>query len=80
MLCKQCRSENRKTFTSELAIHFPGLDGLNKPIVWAFPELQVCVDCGHTEFTVPERERMVLKEGKAVKAAIASGDGNGSRH
>ena len=24
--------------TAKLAIHFPGLDGLDKPIVWVFPE------------------------------------------
>jgi hypothetical protein len=70
MLCKQCKSGKCKTFTGEVAIHFPGLNGLDKPIVWVFPELQVCLDCGFTEFTVSPRELTVLKEGKPVKGAM----------
>lgn len=65
MPCKECKSENINIFTGEVAIHFPRLDGLKKPIVWVFPKLQVCLRCGFTEFTVPERELNVLKEGKA---------------
>jgi hypothetical protein len=76
MRCKQCKSENVKTFTSEVALHFPGLDGLNKPIVWGFPKLQVCLDCGLTEFTIPQRELTVLKEGKPVKGAVVLMDRN----
>jgi hypothetical protein len=48
------------TFSGELAIHFPGLEG--KPIVWVFPKLSVCLKCGQTEFTVPERELSLLVE------------------
>jgi len=36
--------------------HFPELQGLDKPIVWVFPELTVCLKCGFSEFVVPERE------------------------
>jgi len=50
-----------------VAIHFPGLDGLDKPIVLVFPELAVCVHCGFTEFNVPERELGVLSTGKPAK-------------
>ena len=38
-----------KAFPSEMNFHFPGLDNLDKPSVGAFPELQVCLDCGITE-------------------------------
>lgn len=72
MSCRECKSERVNTFTSELAIHFPGLDGLDKPIVWVFPKLQVCLGCGFTEFTVPQRERQVLRTGKAVEGAVVS--------
>jgi len=58
--CKECGSLNPRTFTGEVAIHFRGLDGLDKPIVWVFPELAVCLLCGFTEFTIPERELAVL--------------------
>jgi len=78
MSCKECKSENVNLFTSEVAIHFPGLDGLKNPIVWVFPKLEVCVRCGFTEFTIPERELTVLRLGKAVKGAVVLRDGTGS--
>jgi hypothetical protein len=37
----------------EIAIHFPGVKGLEKPIVWVFPEVSVCLSCGNAEFVVP---------------------------
>ena len=70
MSCKQCASEHQQTFNGEVAIHFPGLDGLRKPIVWTFPKLLVCMDCGLTEFAVPERELNVLACGKTVEGAV----------
>lgn len=69
MLCKRCSSENPRTFSGELAIHFLGIDGIDKPIVWVFSDLEVCCHCGFTEFTVPERELTVLSTGKAVEGA-----------
>ena len=70
MACKRCDSDNQSTFNGEVAIHFPGLEGLDKPIVWAFPKLGVCLHCGLTEFTVPERELEVLEEGSPVEGAL----------
>lgn len=46
-------------------IHFPGMKGLDKPTVWAFPKLLVCLDCGFTEFQVEESELRLLAEGIA---------------
>ena len=69
MSCKSCQSQNHRSFTSEVAIHFPGLKGLDKPIVWTFPKLAICLECGFTEFTVPERETRALREGIAPSAA-----------
>ena len=31
---KLCGSDKQSKFTAEIAIHFPGLKGLEKPIVW----------------------------------------------
>ena len=70
MSCKSCQSEHQDTLNGEIAIHFPGLKGLNKPIVWVFPKLLVCMNCGFTEFTVPERELSVLVKGTAVEGAL----------
>jgi hypothetical protein len=41
MACNKCQSENLRAFDAEIAIHFPGLDGLSKPIVWVFPKVIV---------------------------------------
>lgn len=60
-----CRSEHLARFSGEIAIHFLGLEGLDMPIVWIFPELVVCMDCGIAQFAVPEAELRQLVRGKA---------------
>lgn len=60
MSCKSCLSDNRRVFNGEVAIHFPGLKGLDMPIVWVFPKLKVCLECGLAEFDIPKRELRVL--------------------
>ena len=72
MACRRCSSTNQKIFNTEIAVHFPGLAGLDKPIVWTFPQLLVCLQCGFAEFTVPERELSVLVHGKIVPGAVVS--------
>ncbi len=37
-------------------LHFPGLKDIDKPLVWVFPEVLVCLDCGVAVFAVPETE------------------------
>ena len=68
--CKACASENLKTFSGEVALHFFGVEGLNRPIVWVFPKVRVCLDCGFAEFIVPERELKVLATGRPVEGAL----------
>ena len=70
MACKRCTSDSQRAFNSEVAIHFPGLKGLDEPIVWSFPKLLVCLECGFTEFTVPERELSVLVQGETREGAV----------
>ncbi len=66
MTCKSCRSENQRKFVSEINVHFSGLKNLNKPSVFVFPNLQVCMDCGFTEFAMPESElRLLANDGVA---------------
>ena len=60
MRCKSCTSENQRKFTSEIAVHFSGLKNLDKPTVFVFPMLLVCIDCGFTEFSIPEAELGLL--------------------
>ena len=70
MTCIGCQSDKQSAFNGEIAIHFPGLDGLDKPIVWVFPKLVVCLHCGFAEFAVPERELLVLERASPVDGAV----------
>lgn len=54
-----------------MAIHYPGLKNIDKPVLWAFPELVVCLDCGTAEFAVPEAELRVLAKDDAAVAGDA---------
>jgi hypothetical protein len=63
MTCKTCGSDKQKKFTAEMAIHFLGVEAFKKPIVWVFPELLVCLNCGNAEFAVPESQLGALAKG-----------------
>ena len=69
MKCKSCGSDIQQQFNGEVAIHFPGLKGLDKPIVWVFPKLLVCLHCGVAEFPIPEDQLRALAKGGAAAAA-----------
>jgi hypothetical protein len=62
MSCLLCGSDNQTEFTAEMCIHFSGLKNLDKPGVWVFPKLLVCLECGCSHFTVPERELASVAE------------------
>jgi len=68
MPCKSCGSVNQRNLTAEIGIHFPGLKNINQLVVWVFPELIVCLDCGTAEFGVPETELRELAKGDAAAA------------
>jgi hypothetical protein len=62
MSCISCRSANQEDFLAEANVHFPGLKGLDRPTVWAFPRLRICLDCGFTEFRLEDSERQELSK------------------
>ncbi len=68
MPCKSCGSESLGEFTGEIAVHFRGLQNINAPTVFVFPELVVCLDCGHTEFVIPKGKLRLLAKGRAAGA------------
>jgi hypothetical protein len=55
-------TDNERIFNGEVAIHFPGLKGLDMPIVWVFPKLKICLKCGVAQFELPENELQVLRD------------------
>lgn len=64
--CRRCGSVSQSKFRAEMGIHFPGLQNIDKPAVWVFPELVVCLNCGVAEFAVPEAELRQLAKRDAV--------------
>jgi hypothetical protein len=76
MTCKECHSDKQSVFNGEIAIHFPGLEGLKKSIVWVFPKLMVCLHCGFAEFALPERELQILEKGSPVDGAVVLTEGS----
>jgi hypothetical protein len=75
MRCKTCKPERQLEFGAEMIVHFPGLEGLEKPIVWVFPKLLVCMDCGFTEFAIPETELASLASGMEKSKASRPQEG-----
>jgi hypothetical protein len=63
MTCRSCASGNLRSFPIEAAIHFPGLKNIDRPPIFIFPEISVCLDCGHAEVEIPEDELRVLAGG-----------------
>jgi hypothetical protein len=63
MSCLSCGSNKQAEFSAEMLIHFVGLKNLDKPGVWLFPKLLVCLDCGFLQSTVPAPELASLAVG-----------------
>lgn len=69
MICKSCGSKKLRTFLGEMALHFPGLENIDMPIVWVFGEIAVCLDCGTAQFVVPEVQLKMLSQDTSAGAA-----------
>jgi len=80
MTCKSCTSDNRREFSGEINIHFSGWEGLKRPGVFVFPKLLVCMDCGFTEFAIPERELAGLASGYGGVKSNGCGSGREMVH
>lgn len=74
MSCIACTSERQAEFCAEMNIHFPGREGLDRPAVFVFPKLLVCLDCGSTEFAIPEAELALLLRGTGRSEAVGQRD------
>jgi hypothetical protein len=53
IVCPSCRSVKQAEFIAEMLVHSPGLKNIDKPGVWVYPKLLVCLDCGFSQSTVP---------------------------
>ena len=67
---KSCLSHKTRRPDAEIAIHFPALKGPDRSAVLVFTKVKICLECGLTEFEIPERDLQALKPG-----LLAGGDG-----
>jgi hypothetical protein len=50
-------------FSGEICLHFlGGLESLKKSLVWMFPKVVVCLECGVAQFNVPEARLKPIQE------------------
>jgi hypothetical protein len=61
MSCKSCRSSNERVFNAELTMSHPELKNLAESPVYVGQHITVCLDCGHTELTIPPKQLEKLK-------------------
>jgi len=69
---QDCMSCPKMEFNGEICLHFPGgLESLDKPLVWVFPKVLVCLDCGSAQFAVAETQLKLIQENlvNGMKAA-----------
>jgi len=63
MSCKSCASSRQIEILGEIYLHFAGgLRGLDKPLVWVYPQVILCLDCGAAQFDVPQAELRLIQE------------------
>ena len=66
-ICPSCASKKVGKFGGEIGVHFKGSAELEKPVVFVFPEVVVCLTCGRAQFTVPQEELRVLATNTPVE-------------
>jgi hypothetical protein len=59
--CTSCNSSNLVRMDSEICLHFPGMDGLDKEPIFVFPTTAVCLDCGIMQCQLKPAERTLIQ-------------------
>lgn len=60
--CRSCSSSRFLELNAEMCLHVPGLSGLNKPPIFAFTKLSVCLDRGSLQSNLSEKELAQIRE------------------
>ena len=61
MSCRYCGSKNEETFEAEFSVCFPRIENLRQSPIYVCQRTRICLDCGHTDLTVPAAELQRLK-------------------
>jgi hypothetical protein len=75
MSCLSCASDHQADFSAEMIIHYRGLKNVDKPGVWVFPEVLVCLDCGFLQSTVAAPELALLAANAPTSERLAEAAG-----
>jgi hypothetical protein len=67
-MCKVCGSTIAKEMRSEMALHFNGIENLQKPHVFVFASVRICLQCGFAEFVIEESQLALIKQDGVQKA------------
>jgi hypothetical protein len=62
MICPNCPSDALEEFSTEMMLHYVGVQKLNNSGILISPKILVCLDCGFSYFTTPENELELLRE------------------
>lgn len=76
MVCKKCASKNQRSFNGELVASYREFENVNRTPFYVCQTIWVCLDCGHTEVTVPASELEKLKRGASEQLRNSDGDGS----
>jgi hypothetical protein len=60
MSCPACWLDDHMEITAEMVLHLCGLKNIDRPAIYLFPKLLVCMDCGFARFTVPKAQLELL--------------------
>ncbi len=54
MTCAKCASQALSSFPADVRLYLNGSRTISAPPMSHNPRVTVCLNCGHTEFSVPE--------------------------
>lgn len=74
MSCPVCVSANQEEFSAEMMFHFRGMENLDRPGVMMFPKVQVCLDCGFSQFTTAKMSLTLLAKANPTVEGFARSD------
>jgi hypothetical protein len=65
MPCSICHSHSQSEFATEMCVHFPGRENLEKNLL-LFTSVTVCLDCGSTNFSIPQTDLPLFAKDEAI--------------
>jgi hypothetical protein len=58
-MCKMCSSGSQIELKSEICLHRRA--GFEKPAIFIFPKIAICLQCGFAEFVMSDKELLQIR-------------------